>query len=295
MSLKKEVKKAKEFKAKLENLIENNTVYDRYTKVLGVNIKRHQDFSDMDIDDSIKRMSIRSKYWQEMVKAHFTDEKITSIWRGWLEDSAYDLISQIKSDYGITVYSCGRQGGYLYLDNQYEIIESALDEVSEMIDDYEYLLDVKGRLSSGESLNDIKEEIDRLNEDIPYLINDRFDYDIFKALNDIDNYNKGLKFSDELDYRVDEFLSDNMPKCYNDYIEFFNDITGKNIIIETLLNMPIISQLTIQRIFSNFDDYEKDYIFRLCKNKSLPEIYKMAQIGKDEYMTNAIENYLVSL
>ncbi|MHA1952468.1 MAG: hypothetical protein ACW96U_00790 [Candidatus Heimdallarchaeaceae archaeon] len=190
---------------RIDGMYEDMTYYPQHeNRMYSANVKLYH--IGYDLDDAIKELGLK-KAEEESVREEFTDNVIEEIFWDWIEFERDNLKYDISQTYNFSLNEMGfygRMGGHFCLCDATPCIEyrsSGWDSMEEfcdkIMDEYEWK-DI--------SVEYIQEEIDDIHADQDEMIT--YLNKVKNALKFAEEYSKGLDFSYELKYRIEEFLEE---------------------------------------------------------------------------------------
>jgi len=174
----------KEVEIILDEINNNSNFYD-YKKIHCINVKRYNDY--VDIDKLIENYDLET---QKKIKNKFTDNYINDIYDFFIDalsNSFMGELGELESEFNFY----GRSGGWF----GYEVIY-LYSWGEDIIDNYNRYLD-----ENAYDIEDIKDDID----DIYNFIDEYNKYNniLIKAK----EYNDNTSFKDELEYQIKEYIN----------------------------------------------------------------------------------------
>ena len=230
-----------------KEILENHTHNDRYDKYIAINVKRYNDY--IDVEALIDNMTI-SNAKKEFLKSEFTDDYINDIYRFWLENEANYFTNDVMTGcrncnaeyWNKEIEKIKKEQDVCYPDiEKLKTKEAKIKELEKWkakdTKELYYLSLLDNELSGffGRSggwlgikeasilqnkINEIENILDLFKDDTgedrkAYIEDCLYYVDIplINALNwiieEIKSFNKGLCFKNEIEYRIESTLEEN--------------------------------------------------------------------------------------
>ena len=241
----RELKQINNFLENAKDILENHCHNDRYNQYIAVNVKRYNDY--VNVENLIDDMKISEKK-KDFLKSEFSENYINDIYFYWLENEANYFTDDVMGgcrncnaqywDKEIHLVKSNEKINYPHIDN----IGKKADKIKELekwkakdIKELKYLSILDNKLSgffgrSGGWLgikeanilqnrideiennldyfkdSDNKEDREGYIEDCLYYVDNGLIEALYWIIEEINIFNKGLNFKDEIKYRIDNML-----------------------------------------------------------------------------------------